>query len=121
MIDTASPNSHGKALIDFLKCTNMCILNGRFGEGDAFTSVSNKGLSVVDYCLVPIEYFSKFANFKVHSMLDIVQDHDLHSIGNLPDHSLLVWNFLMEKETTCDDTPSGRASPGDAFLYTMPD
>ena len=27
----------------------------------------------------------------------------------------------MEKETTCDDTPSERASPGDAFLYTMPD
>ena len=47
----------------------MCILDGRFG-GDAFTSVSNKGLSVVDYCLVPIEYFSKFANFKVHSMVD---------------------------------------------------
>ena len=121
VIDTASPNSHGKALIDFLKCTNMCILNGRFREGDAFTSVSNKGLSVVDYCLVPIEYFSKFENFKVHSMLDIVQDHNLHSIGNLPDHSLLVWNFLMEKETTCDDTPSGRASAGDAFLYTMID
>ena len=71
MLDNASPNSHGKALINFLKCTNMCILNGRFG-GDAFTSVSNKGLSVVDYCLVQIEYFSKFANFKVHSMPDIV-------------------------------------------------
>ena len=47
-----------------------------------------KGLSVVDYCLVQIEYFSKFANFKVFSVLDIVQDHNLHSNGNLPDHSL---------------------------------
>ena len=44
ILDTATPNSHGKALIDFRKCTNMCILNGRFGEGDAFTSVSTKGL-----------------------------------------------------------------------------
>jgi len=70
ILDTASPNSHGKALIDFLKCTNMCILNGRF-EGDAFTSVSTKGLSVVDYCLVRMEDFSKFADFKVHNMLGL--------------------------------------------------
>ena len=121
ILDTATPNSHGKALIDFLKCTNMCILNGRFGEGDAFTSVSTKGLSVVDYCIVPIEYFSKFVNFKVHSMLDILQNHNLHSIGNLPDHSLLVWNFLIEEEAPCDDIPSGRVVPGNPFLCTMPD
>ena len=98
----------------------MCILNGRFGEGDAFTSVSTKGLSVVDYCIVPIEY-SKIVNFKVRSMLDILHNHNLHSIGNLPDHSLLVWNFLIEEEAPCDDIPSGRVVPGNAFLCTMPD
>lgn len=83
--------------------------------------MSTKGLSVVDYCLVPMEDFSKFVDFKVHNMLDIVQDHNLYSVGNLPDHSLLVWNFLMEGEKPCDDIPSGREALGGAFQYTMPD
>ena len=49
--DITPPNRHGKSLIDFLKCTNLCMLNGRSKEGCGYTSVSTKGLAVVDYCL----------------------------------------------------------------------
>ena len=63
--DTAPPNRHGKSMIDFLKCTNLCMLNGRSEEGCGYTSVSTKGLAVVDYCIVPHNAYSQFSNFRV--------------------------------------------------------
>ena len=44
-------NNYGDNLIDFLKETKMCVLNGRINtEKDYFTCVSNRGKSVVTMC-----------------------------------------------------------------------
>ena len=117
MLDTASPNSHGKALTGFLKCTNMCMLNGRFQKSNAYTSVSTRGLAVVDYCLVPLEDFNKFYDFKILSMLDIVQEHNIAFNGSLPDHSILVWNFHEEKMYI----PPRTIKSNSTLVYTIPD
>ena len=45
-------NGYGKLLQDFLISSETCILNGRNDSKDDFTSVSTKGLAVVDYVIV---------------------------------------------------------------------
>ena len=52
-----SVNQHVHELIDFLKVTNFCVLNGRFPE-DNYTCISRKSKSVVDYICVPIDTFN---------------------------------------------------------------
>ena len=42
----------GEALNDMMRSTSLCIVNGTKGK-DAFTCVSSRGSSVVDYCIVP--------------------------------------------------------------------
>ena len=45
-------NNQGEMFVDFLRSVNMGVaVNGRKGK-DAFTCVSDKGCSVVDYCMV---------------------------------------------------------------------
>ena len=57
-----SVNSHGKALLDFLLTSDMCVLNDRSGpEGNQCTSISVRGMAVVDYCLVP--HSPRFYNY----------------------------------------------------------
>ncbi len=47
-------HGHREAMIDFLKDSKMCILNGRLRpENDNFTYLSDKGRSVVDYIVTP--------------------------------------------------------------------
>ena len=45
-------NRYGDLLIEFLINVNMCMLNGRNNTYNAFTSISSKDKSVVDYCIV---------------------------------------------------------------------
>ena len=45
-------NAYGDHLIQFLIDCNMCMLNGRNYICNDCTSISTKGHSVVDYCLV---------------------------------------------------------------------
>ena len=45
-------NSSGDILIEFLINANMCMLNGRNCVNNDFTSISTKGCSVVDFCIV---------------------------------------------------------------------
>ena len=47
-------NYYGERFIDFLINANLCMLNGRYNDClNNFTSVSTKGSSVVDYCILP--------------------------------------------------------------------
>ncbi len=48
---------YGYTLIDFLISSNCCVLNGRKGvcSKNVYTSISNKGMAVVDYCFVSYE------------------------------------------------------------------
>ena len=51
----ASTNSEGEALVDFLRGMKMTIVNGIYRKGNgAFTCVSNKRCSEVDYCIVDV-------------------------------------------------------------------
>lgn len=59
-------NLYGEILIDFLIDTNLCILNGRNCLSNDFTSVSVKGLSVVD---VSHECLSSFYDSKLFDLL----------------------------------------------------
>lgn len=47
-------NKHGETLLEFLKDSKCCILNGRISpEKDNFTSISTKGKEVVDNIITP--------------------------------------------------------------------
>ena len=88
-------NSHGNALIDYLKDSKMCVLNGRLNkEGDNFTSVTKKGSSVVDYIIVSHAAL-KFCNtFKIDQVTDIISNYNLHNFLSskckAPDHAILT-------------------------------
>ena len=90
-------NYFGERFIEFLINTNMCMLNGRFDQNfNTFTSVSTKGSSVVDYCIVPHDEFPKFFNFKVTSPFELIASiPDLQQItsSGVPDHALLSWEI----------------------------
>ena len=85
-------NSQGKALIEFIQACNLCVLNGRFPDGNQYTSVSSKGLAVVDYCIVPIEEMADHYNFTITSMPEAVESLSLQVDAVLSDHSILSWN-----------------------------
>ena len=48
-----SMNQHGHDFIDFLNETKLCILNGRLSDHDNYTSISEKGKTVVDSNCIP--------------------------------------------------------------------
>ena len=96
VIDKAPCNSHGKTLIDFLKVSNSCILNGRTPHSDTtFTSVSCKGAAAVDYCFVPVN-ISQFDNFKVLEILGLADRFNVNIPCKIPDHSLLSWELVLD-------------------------
>ena len=53
-------NMYGDLLLDFLINSNMCMKNGRKCINNDFTSVSIKGLAVVDYCFVSHDVLHMF-------------------------------------------------------------
>ena len=89
-------NSHGRSLIEFLLDSKFCMLNGRLCE-PVHTCISTKGLSTVDYMLVPHSCLGFCSNFHSECMSDIIDKYKLHGYLNRrskkPDHSLLVMNF----------------------------
>ena len=52
-----SINQRGYDFIEFLNEAKLCALNGRFPDGDNFTSISNKGKAVVDFMCAPQELY----------------------------------------------------------------
>ena len=92
-------NSYGDCLIEFLKITKMCILNGRFiEEYDNFTCINTKGKSVVDYCITHHLNLNKCTNFKVLTISDMLEKYNLVNYQTVkckvPDHSLLYFEFM---------------------------
>ncbi|CAC5407386.1 unnamed protein product [Mytilus coruscus] len=59
-----TPNSYGDLFCEFFSNINCCILNGRNFINNAFTFVSSRGSSVVDYCVVPYEKLPFFKTLK---------------------------------------------------------
>ena len=86
-------NSYGELLIDFLINVNMCILNGRNAVSNGFTSISTKGLLVVDYCLVPHDILPKLISFEVIRKVELIRRTGNVSVtapSSIPDHSVLM-------------------------------
>ena len=91
-------NSFGRLLVDFLQTLDMCTLNGRFDPlKDGFTSVSTKGLAVVDYCLVTLQHFSAFSKFHVVDIHDFVHSKNIAVDSKIPDHRLITWKVIFNK------------------------
>ena len=67
-------NSYGDIFIDFLNSASCGILNGRCGVKDDYTSVSVKGLAVVDYCFTSYENIPMFTDFEIKRAKVLFED-----------------------------------------------
>ena len=90
------------------------VLNGRCNpELDNFTSISTKGVAVVDYMSVKQESLSQIKQFKVLSMNNVLNEvHALHPEIDLvkpSDHSILATTFF----TSYEDEAEGQVQDGD--------
>ena len=89
-------NSQGETFVDFLSSVNMAVVNGRKGQ-DAFTCISSKGCSVVDYCIVGVDNFELIDNFKVLTMSECVEGMQCRGdISRIPDHSIIQWEVFVD-------------------------
>ena len=92
-------NFYGDVLIEFLINTNMCILNDRNYLRNDFTSVSMKGLSVLDYCLVSHDALSAFSSFDVIRTVELINRvNDINSLApsSIPNHSVISWKMNFD-------------------------
>ncbi len=68
----SSISKYGEMLIDFLRDSKCCVIDGRVGHDD-FTLVYVKGKSVVDYITVPHESMNNRVNFCVLSRDELIK------------------------------------------------
>ena len=107
-------NQHGRKfiVIDFMSDAKFCSLNGRFSDYDAYTFISTRGKSVVDYVCVPLDVFSQCKLFKVVPVQSIVGSHTLHGLlgdrSRVLDHSVLVAYFSVNVDFDHDVTRKSR-------------
>ena len=70
---------HHESLINFLKDTKTCIVNGRVTpKHDGFTCVSGRGKSVVDYCISPHNNLDNCMDFRVSTTSDLINQFDCY-------------------------------------------
>ncbi|CAG2194034.1 unnamed protein product [Mytilus edulis] len=89
-------NAFGVFLLEFLNDSNCSMLNGRGDSSkDNFTYVSPIGKSVVDYMITPHASLTKFYDFEVKLVSDLLIDHNIevHPNSRVPDHSVLQCSF----------------------------
>ncbi len=105
-------NKYGNILIDFLINANYCILNGRNYTTNDFTSVSTKGCSVVDYCLVSHSDLSMFSDFHVTRVTELIsRSAGVEALAptSFPDHSVLSWSLHVDCNTYIAENTDGSA------------
>ncbi len=89
-------NKHGEALLELLISLKMAIGNGRVTpEKDNFTSITKKGLTVIDYWLAGYESFTCIDRCEVVPISDYVANMNLQVGPRLSDHSLLFMNIKI--------------------------
>ena len=97
MLIDFTTNKYGHVLIDFLINCNLCMLNGRNNTANDFTSISSRGCSVVDYCLVGYEKLDIFQDFRVRRSTELIDENVVANNlapTSIPDHSCLLWNIV---------------------------
>ena len=78
--------------------TSLTVVNGRKGR-DAFTCISGRGCSVVDYGIVGKEDFGMIEGFKVMTMSEVVEEMRCEGVATrVPDHSLMHWEVAVDWE-----------------------
>lgn len=90
----------GKELITTLEALDLRILNGRFSPAHNFTSIYPRGMSVVDYIIVPRKSFKLFSNFRVHDPLGIATENNTDIDSSIPDHRILLTDLDIKTHTT---------------------
>ena len=100
-------NKHGETLIEFLIESKMVILNGRVTPNlDNYTSVSSKGVAVVDYLLATQNSIDICSKCEVRLISDVIEQYDLsHLLGEhckMPDHSLVLGSFDLNPGSEFD-------------------
>ena len=74
----------------------MTVVNRRKGK-DAFTCVSGRGCSVVDYCIVGKKDFGLMEGFKVMTMSEVVEVMRCEGVATrVHDHSLMHWEVAVD-------------------------
>ncbi|MES9883775.1 MAG: reverse transcriptase family protein [Sedimenticola sp.] len=104
-IDTVR-NQFGNALIDFLKDTKMCVVNGR-GDStcDNYTCISTRGKSVVDYIIAPHAHLDTVKHFRVITVSDCTKRYNITTgTAKLPDHSILLCTVNSSPYDSIDHT-----------------
>ena len=101
-------NAHGDMFIDFLLSCKMCVLNGRVEGENSFTSISQRGRSVVDYFFSHIDSLDHFKHMYVKSCKDILHDISFIPHNSVPDHSVLILDvdisdFNLQRDTSKSD------------------
>ncbi len=103
-------NKHGETFLDFLHEAKFCVVNGRVGETDVWTSVTSKGRSVVDYCFVPHQVLQNIETYSIYSPRQLCNDLGYIPDGSVPDHSILCLDLLTHD--TINVTVPMTQSPG---------
>jgi hypothetical protein len=88
-------NAHGDNFVRFLIDTNCCVLNGRNAVSNDYTCISVKGVSVVDYCIVPHESLYRYDKSEVITASDLIHACFPGGVESrlIPDHSALRFVF----------------------------
>ena len=73
-------------------------------------------MSLVDYCLVPIELLNNFSQYTVQPIPELVDQLKIQVGSTLPDHSILTWNISLK--LTTKPTPHDPKSPHYMTLLT---
>ena len=95
----------------------MTIVNGKKGK-DAFTCVSEKGCSVVDYCLVGCADFDVVKNFMETTLSESMAEMGCKApVTRVPDHSLLHWQVVVDVVDQVKEDEHERVSV--QSVYTM--
>ena len=76
----------------------MCVVSGKKGK-DAFTCVSGRFCSVVDFCVVRVEDFDMIENFRTTTCEAVEEMRSDEVSMTVPDHSLLYWDTVLERST----------------------
>ena len=100
-------NPYCDLFCDFLVSANCIVLNGRNNRRDDYTCISARGLSVVDYMVVPHGMFEHFSDFEVIRARDLFNASGCEGFidplyGNISDHSLLKCSLKIAE----DEVPS---------------
>ena len=111
-------NKEGERLCEFFVDSNCCIMKGRNNRKNDFTFISSLGSSVIDYCIVPYEYMSRFPTSQ------LINDANIHSTldspGTYPDHSLLVWTILVDSNEVRSCSQTNQTVSFDVFDHNIP-